>query len=75
MVKVSPILNQIGFQSNGSPQVGFKPTTSQLTTDHSTTELLRNNGGLDPIYVQDSCSLDRPMTSALTIETLNKVSS
>jgi hypothetical protein len=49
--------------------------TSQLTTDHSTTELLRNNGGLDPIYVQYSCSLDRPMTSALTIDTLNKFSS
>jgi hypothetical protein len=48
--------------------------TSQLTTDLSTIELLRNNRGLDPIYVQDSCSLDRPMTSELTIEKLNKVS-
>ena len=27
-----------------SPQVGFEPTTSQLTADRSTTELLRNNG-------------------------------
>ena len=61
MVKASPILNKIGFESNGSPQVGFKPTTNQLTVDRSTTELLRNNGGLDLIYVQNSCSLDRPM--------------
>ncbi len=26
-----------------SPQVGFEPTTNQLTVDQSTTELLRNN--------------------------------
>jgi hypothetical protein len=32
--------------------------TSQLTAERSTTKLLRNNGGLDPIYIQDSCSLD-----------------
>ena len=30
-----------------SPQVGFEPTTSQLTADHSTTELLRNKGRFD----------------------------
>ena len=30
-----------------SPQVGFEPTTSQLTADRSTTELLRNKGGFD----------------------------
>ena len=29
-----------------SPQVGFEPTTSQLTADRSTTELLRKNNGL-----------------------------
>jgi hypothetical protein len=29
---------------NKSPQVGFEPTTNQLTTNRSTTELLRNNG-------------------------------
>ena len=40
-----------------SPQVGFEPTTSQLTADRSTTELLRNNGlkeadsrSLEPTY-------------------------
>ena len=32
-----------------SPQVGFEPTTNQLTTDCSTTKLLRNNGRLDLI--------------------------
>ena len=32
-----------------SPQVGFEPTTNQLTTDRSTTKLLRNNGRLDLI--------------------------
>ena len=30
-----------------SPQVGFEPTTSQLTADRSTTELLRNKGRFD----------------------------
>jgi hypothetical protein len=28
-------------------QVGFEPTTSQLTADRSTTELLRNKGRFD----------------------------
>ncbi|GKC57044.1 DNA polymerase-like protein [Tanacetum coccineum] len=37
---------------------GFEPTTSQLTTDHSTTELLRNNR----LKEVDSGSLDQPMT-------------
>ncbi|KAK8945073.1 hypothetical protein KSP39_PZI007955 [Platanthera zijinensis] len=30
-------------------QVGFEPTTSQLTANRSTTELLRNNGRFDLI--------------------------
>ncbi|KAK8940708.1 hypothetical protein KSP39_PZI010647 [Platanthera zijinensis] len=38
-------------------QVGFEPTTSQLTADCSTTELLRNNG----LKEADSRSLDQPM--------------
>ncbi|CAI9291368.1 unnamed protein product [Lactuca saligna] len=36
----------------------FEPTTSQLTADRSTTELLRNNG----LKEADSRSLDQPMT-------------
>nr|GFA36479.1 hypothetical protein [Tanacetum cinerariifolium] len=40
-----------------SPQVGFEPTTSQLTADRSTTKLLRNNG----LKEADSRSLDQPM--------------
>ncbi len=32
--------------------------TNRLTADRSTIELLRKNGGLDPIDIQDSCSLD-----------------
>ena len=39
-----------------SPQVGFEPTTSQLTADRSTTELLRKNG----LKEADSRSLDQP---------------
>ncbi|KAH0447480.1 hypothetical protein IEQ34_023703 [Dendrobium chrysotoxum] len=39
-----------------SPQVGFEPTTSQLTADRSTAELLRNNG----LQEADSRSLDQP---------------
>ena len=39
-----------------SPQVGFEPTTSQLTADRSTTELLRNKG----LKEADSRSLDQP---------------
>ncbi|XLU64437.1 hypothetical protein S245_023646, partial [Arachis hypogaea] len=31
-------------RTQNSPQVGFEPTTSQLTADRSTTELLRNKG-------------------------------
>ena len=34
-------------ESIKSPQVGFEPTTSQLTADRSTTELLRNKGRFD----------------------------
>ena len=41
-----------------SPQVGFEPTTSQLTADRSTTELLRKNS----LQEADSRSLDQPMT-------------
>ena len=43
-----------------SPQVGFEPTTSQLTADRSTTELLRNNGKLDLIEFN---SRSQPMTN------------
>ena len=43
-----------------SPQVGFEPTTSQLTADRSTTELLRNNGRLDLIEFN---SRSQPMTN------------
>ena len=39
-----------------SPQVGFEPTTSQLTADRSTTEVLRKNG----LKEADSRSLDQP---------------
>ncbi len=31
------------LKKDGSPQVGFEPTTNRLTADRSTTELLRNN--------------------------------
>lgn len=43
-----------------SPQVGFEPTTSQLTADRSTTELLRNNRRLDLIKFN---SRSQPMTN------------
>ena len=43
-----------------SPQVGFEPTTNQLTADRSTTELLRNNERLDLI---DFNSRSQPMTN------------
>ncbi|KAL4384380.1 hypothetical protein GQ457_15G017830 [Hibiscus cannabinus] len=39
-------------------RVGFEPTTSQLTADRSTTELLRKNS----LQEADSHSLDQPMT-------------
>ncbi|OMP07296.1 hypothetical protein COLO4_07468 [Corchorus olitorius] len=41
-------------------QDGFEPTTSQLTADRSTTELLRNNGRLDLIEFN---SRSQPMTN------------
>ena len=44
--------------TRNSPQVGFEPTTSQLTADRSTTELLRKNS----LQEADSRSLDQPMT-------------
>lgn len=47
----------IKAKTRNSPQVGFEPTTSQLTADRSTTELLRNNG----LKEADSRSLDQPM--------------
>ena len=47
-------------ESIQSPQVGFEPTTNQLTADRSTTELLRNNGRLDLI---DFNSRSQPMTN------------
>lgn len=49
-VKASPLYSEF-FNSEWikSPQVGFEPTTNRLTADRSTTELLRNNGGFDPI--------------------------
>ncbi|KAD5960619.1 hypothetical protein E3N88_12091 [Mikania micrantha] len=43
-----------------SPQVGFEPTTNRLTADHSTTELLRNNGRFDLIEFH---SRSQPMTN------------
>ncbi|KAF1876815.1 hypothetical protein Lal_00033127 [Lupinus albus] len=43
-----------------SPQVGFEPTTSQLTADRSTTELLRNNGKFELIEFN---SRSQPMTN------------
>ncbi|KAD4385612.1 hypothetical protein E3N88_25781 [Mikania micrantha] len=43
-----------------SPQVGFEPTTNQLTADRSTTELLRNNGRFDLIEFH---SRSQPMTN------------
>ena len=43
-----------------SPQVGFEPTTNQLTADRSTTELLRNNRRLDLIEFN---SRSQPMTN------------
>ncbi|KAG8362759.1 hypothetical protein BUALT_BualtMtG0006000 (mitochondrion) [Buddleja alternifolia] len=51
-------LGQSQKSDPNSPQVGFEPTTSQLTADRSTTELLRNNG----LKETDSRSLDQPMT-------------
>ncbi|WVZ26747.1 hypothetical protein V8G54_000003 (mitochondrion) [Vigna mungo] len=47
-------------ESIQSPQVGFEPTTSQLTADRSTTELLRNNGKFDLIEFN---SRSQPMTN------------
>ncbi|KAK7376238.1 hypothetical protein VNO78_34824 [Psophocarpus tetragonolobus] len=47
-------------ESIKSPQVGFEPTTSQLTADRSTTELLRNNGKFDLIEFN---SRSQPMTN------------
>ncbi|KAF3677908.1 hypothetical protein FXO38_03541 [Capsicum annuum] len=47
-------------ESIKSPQVGFEPTTNQLTADRSTTELLRNNRRFDLIEF-NSCS--QPMTN------------
>ena len=42
-VKASPFILTFCIQNElTSPQVGFEPTTSQLTADRSTTELLRN---------------------------------
>ena len=46
--------------TRNSPQVGFEPTTSQLTADRSTTELLRNNRRLDLIEFN---SRSQPMTN------------
>ena len=43
-----------------SPQVGFEPTTSQLTADRSTTELLRNSGRF---YLIEFNSRSQPMTN------------
>ena len=43
-----------------SPQVGFEPTTNQLTADRSTTELLRNNGRFDLIELN---SRSQPMNN------------
>ena len=40
--------------------LGFEPTTSQLTADRSTTELLRNNGRFDLIEFN---SRSQPMTN------------
>jgi hypothetical protein len=53
------ILECLGLSQEG-PQVGFEPTTSQLIADHSTTELLRNNGRLDLIKFN---SRSQPMTN------------
>ncbi|KAG5070520.1 hypothetical protein JHK85_002897 [Glycine max] len=47
-------------ESIKSPQVGFEPTTSQLTADRSTTELLRNNGKFELIEFN---SRSQPMTN------------
>ncbi|KAM2616655.1 hypothetical protein TB1_033143 [Malus domestica] len=41
-------------------EVGFEPTTSQLTADRSTTELLRNNRRFDLIEFN---SRSQPMTN------------
>ncbi|KAF1876698.1 hypothetical protein Lal_00031510 [Lupinus albus] len=42
-----------------SPKVGFERTTSQLTSDRSTTKLLRNNGKFELIEFN---SHSQPMT-------------
>ena len=52
------LLGQKSKNSHHSPQVGFEPTTSQLTADRSTTELLRNNG----LKEAHSRSLDQLLT-------------
>ncbi|RWR97767.1 hypothetical protein CKAN_02722200 [Cinnamomum micranthum f. kanehirae] len=53
-----PVIGSIEFIK--SPQVGFEPTTSQLTANRSTTELLRNNGRFDLIEFN---SRSQPMTN------------
>jgi hypothetical protein len=37
------LLRPLGQLSKMAPQVGFEPTTTRLTAECSTTELLRNN--------------------------------
>ncbi|KAL4295544.1 hypothetical protein GQ457_12G015550 [Hibiscus cannabinus] len=60
-------LDLIEFHSYSQPitnmNTKFKPTTSQLTVDHSTIELLRNNGRLDLIEFH---SYSQPITNMNT---------
>jgi hypothetical protein len=61
-VKANPFIHSELHISESikSPQVGFEPTTSQLTADRSTTELLRNNGKFELIEFN---SRSQPMTN------------